>query len=685
MADTKTEKQHDGEMMRDMPMNGQDKESLLLIQNSDLSEYSLLSVMGMDVAEIVEALSVMNDADKLSIAAYLESRGAWTTEVANEGTREFREYHLDVRYNTDTNEIVDLRAKKELDERAKAEQLDVEQPESSVRLSEQEADIPKSGDMEEGDEFIDLGDEREKVLAEMKRLIGNEQGIIENFRAKTNEMFHEISEMNPAEIEDTVKCHVQAKLEECGIDAVIVDAVVVGSRCRGLERVDSDIDVVVELSTDEREDVLFDTFNGDGLHIGGVKVDINPITAQRTGTLETYLPQAEDYLTEMREAREKEPVSIFSIRMNDEERWFKNTSGLDAEGLCKAYAECGRPFVEMGKYGQRIEAADYANTEQGDRLDFSIEFNEETDQITIFDGQSFEHKGLRTTLFPEQAEPEVTLIVAECGEFLNVGECHEDITSVDEAIAIWRQIPPERMHGIPSIDIKIHVPGTEPVEDVVMIVLFGETIDIESLDEYPAIKENARAMELITELVAKLPDMEIAGIMSMEMEEAVWEKRMPNLTPAEQLAVEIDRFFYNYGWIDYSEDAGKMTKSVSYLAETISQNNSYYIVEWLSEAILEGTEPEEIRKAKELIDKLAEYKPLAKIEEMEEQNYNMVDDVLNNGTEEKLQKGENPKEQEHPAARTSLKARLAEKKEIVSGQGKGKEEQENVKNDQKEI
>ena len=42
-------------------------------------------------------------------------------------------------------------------------------------------------------------------------------------------------------------------------------------------------------------------------------MDINPITAQRTGSLETYLPQVEDYLEGVREAREKEPVSIFNI------------------------------------------------------------------------------------------------------------------------------------------------------------------------------------------------------------------------------------------------------------------------------------------------------------------------------------------------------------------------------------
>lgn len=108
------------ELRRDREiMQEQEKESLLLIQNSDLTEYSLVSVRGMDAAEIVEALSAMNDDDRLSVAAYLESRGAWVTEIANEGTREFGEYHLDVRYNTDTNEVTDLKAEMAWNERAK--------------------------------------------------------------------------------------------------------------------------------------------------------------------------------------------------------------------------------------------------------------------------------------------------------------------------------------------------------------------------------------------------------------------------------------------------------------------------------------------------------------------------------------------------------------------------------------
>lgn len=63
-----------------------------------------------------------------------------------------------------------------------------------------------------------------------------QSSVVADFKAKTDELFHDISELNPAEIEETIKCHVQAKLDEYGMDAIIVDVAVVGSRCRGLEQ-----------------------------------------------------------------------------------------------------------------------------------------------------------------------------------------------------------------------------------------------------------------------------------------------------------------------------------------------------------------------------------------------------------------------------------------------------------------
>lgn len=92
--------------------------------------------------------------------------------------------------------------------------------------------------------------------------------------------------------------------------------------------------------------------------------------------------------------------------------------------------------------------------------------------------------------------------------------------------------------------------------------------------------------------------------------------------------------------------------------------------------------PEETERAKELLKKLEAYKPLAKIEELEEQNYNMIDNVLNNGVE-KLQKKVAGNIRDLSFARTSLKARLAEKKSQIAGQAQ--DTQENSKNKQREM
>ena len=73
--------------------------------------------------------------------------------------------------------------------------------------------------------------------------------------------------------------------------------------------------------------------------------------------------------------------------------------------------------------------------------------------------------------------------------------------------------------------------GAEPFEDYEIDVLSGKRIDLGVLDYVPDIKNNPQAMEVITELVAKLPDMEIDGVMSEEMEARVWELRMPDLPP----------------------------------------------------------------------------------------------------------------------------------------------------------
>ena len=112
------------------------------------------------------------------------------------------------------------------------------------------------------------------------------------------------------------------------------------------------------------------------------------------------------------------------------------------------------------------------------------------------------------------------------------------------------------------------------------------------------------------------------------------------------------------------------------------------IVGWIkymgeTASIDEGIDEDSERRAKELLVKLAEYKPLAKIEELEEQNYNMIDERLNNGVE-KFNREEEKKEK--PEARFSLKKRLAVKqKEAAQGNNKDTKDQEKSKNSHREM
>ena len=112
--------------------------------------------------------------------------------------------------------------------------------------------------------------------------------------------------------------------------------------------------------------------------------------------------------------------------------------------------------------------------------------------------------------------------------------------------------------------------------------------------------------------------------------------------------------------------------NTGYLNDFLNALISDSIREGMADIFGKGTELDDsdgvqtARKAKELLDKLAEYKPLAKVEELEECNYNMIDNVLNN---------EKPKEEkEKQSGRISIKEKLAEKKEVSRQRDKAERE-----------
>lgn len=130
------------------------------------------------------------------------------------------------------------------------------------------------------------------------------QDIINNYRAGTEQHFRDICGMNAGEIEAFVKAEAERIFEDYEMDVKIVDAVIYGSRSRGLEKDGSDLDVVLEYEGTEPEEAVFGVLNEEKLMLGDIRVDIKPITAGISGTLEEFLPRAEEQLKQVIKAEQ---------------------------------------------------------------------------------------------------------------------------------------------------------------------------------------------------------------------------------------------------------------------------------------------------------------------------------------------------------------------------------------------
>ena len=458
----------------------------------------------------------------------------------------------------------------------------------------------KAGEVEQAD-----------LEARQAEIIENNPDVVADFRAKTEELFHSLDGQSAEDIEKTVYAYVQSQIDEYGLDVKIVDVVVAGSRCRGMEQDNSDLDVVVEYTGSTREDDLFNMLHEDSIYIAGIQVDINPITEGRTGTLETYLPEVETYL---QEKAQQEQINNQLVTQGREVVQEQNTLASEE----KVHSELGKePVIES-----------------------------ETVHITF--------------------------TVAECGEFHNMGEYHEGIETIEEAMKLYNAIDPSRMHGIPSIGVNMHIEGTEEWEDEQVDIVSGKRIDVDFLNYTPELRDTPTVQDALKKLIAAYPDKEVND---QETKEA---KIQTLATELDQLSQDIDP----YGYADTVSDR---EAQVLMMADDIKNGNIEPLQDFLQTVIEEGTDEDSERQAKELIAKLAEYKPLAKIEELEEQNYNMIDDRLNNGVE-KFNREEEMKEQaEKPQVRTSLKERLAaNQKEVAQGK-KDSKEQEKSKNTHREM
>ena len=278
-------------------------------------------------------------------------------------------------------------------------------------------------------------------------------------------------------IEKTVYAYVQSQIDEYGLDAQIVDGVVSGSRCRGIEQENSDLDVIVEYTGSTREDDFFNMLHEDSIYIAGIPVDINPITEGRTGTLETYLPEVETYLQEK----------------------------TQQEQINNQLVTQGREVVQ--------------------------------EQNTLVSEEKV-HSELEKEPAIEPEPVHITFTVAECGEFHNMGEYHEGIETIEEAMKLYNAIDPSRMHGIPSIGVNMHIEGTEEWEDEQADIVSGKRIDVDFLNYTPELRDTPKVKDAIKKLIAAYPEKDV---IDMETKE---QKIQTLAAELDQLSQDIDPYGY---------------------------------------------------------------------------------------------------------------------------------------------
>lgn len=103
----------------------------------------------------------------------------------------------------------------------------------------------------------------------------------------------------------------------------------------------------------------------------------------------------------------------------------------------------------------------------------------------------------------------LTFTVAECGEYHSLGKYYEGIKTLEEAVNLYQQIPPERMNSIPSIGINLHVEGTDKMEDVQADLLSGDEIDIGFINLIPEFCGNPEVGAAIKMIIGRFPDKEV--------------------------------------------------------------------------------------------------------------------------------------------------------------------------------
>ncbi len=183
---------------------------------------------------------------------------------------------------------------------------------------------------EEQDKWESLADEYMKEHPEVNLIKYDEAGIgFKSFMDAYNFLkwaeqrkespIQGLENYSRGQIKEMVREHVARVLADAGFDVEVLDIEIHGSRARGDAKNESDLDVVVEYKGAEKEDGLFNVLNDedDALFIDGIRVDINPIRAEESGTMSDYMKRSEAYDKEVASGKKEGKKAAKQSKEND--------------------------------------------------------------------------------------------------------------------------------------------------------------------------------------------------------------------------------------------------------------------------------------------------------------------------------------------------------------------------------
>lgn len=300
--------------------------------------------------------------------------------------------------------------------------------------------------------------------------------------------------MSRAEIEETVLCYAQAQLEDMGLaeEVKLNAARVYGSRTRsGLYNDGSDVDVVLSYTGNIREDDFFSALHEAGMEMAGLPLDINPISTEKTGTLQEYLEQAEKYLDGKAVQNLTSDIVKFEMEYEKDRDMLEFWDGkaeIEAEPIYQVYEIIGNAVErkDTGKFQAHLEQVIGEH-----RADEPI-----TEAAADLLGK------LTGKLVAIQKEPKISFYVAECMEFPILGEYHDNLT-LEEAVQKYEEIPSDRINGVKGIGFRLE---DGSMYDGDYELMSAGVILKDSIDLVPHYKESPLVQQAIADLEQILSD-----------------------------------------------------------------------------------------------------------------------------------------------------------------------------------